>query len=660
MTEKFWEPTWTKIGSVEYPVYELDAAVIGSGCAGFNAADSLYDMGVRRIAIFTEGRNMGTSRNTGSDKQTYYKLSLAGDPDSVQEMAENLFDGEGVHGDNALAEAAGSVRAFMKLCQLGVGFPTNEYGEYAGYKTDHDPRQRATSAGPLTSKFMTECLEKSVDAKGIHLMDGFLVTELLVRGGKIYGFLCWDQSRAQEPCFGVSIVYTPRVILATGGPAGCYEASVYPPSQCGMSGMALRAGARGANLSEWQYGLASIDFRWNVSGTYQQVLPRYISVDEEGVEREFLPDYFDTPEEALNQVFLKGYQWPFDVNKIQGSSVIDIIVHHETMALGRKVYMDFRTNPRGLEKGLDGLSKETADYLRNSGAVQDTPIARLAHMNPLAIDLYKNHNIDLYTQPLRVAICAQHHNGGIGVDAHWETNISGLYVAGEAAGNFGVHRPGGSALNATQVGSFRAAQDIAVHHAEALDRETALQLGEAAAPQLLEKIRKTQAPEDGVGNPGLIREKAQHQMTFCAAHIRSDEEMRKYYEELKETIRSFDDTVRWKRPVQIGIMLRTRDILETQLALLSAMIKAGEEFGSRGSAMLQQKGGKPVGGKLSEYVYQPKKTDAPNRVLVTRKEGEDYISYTEEVRPIPQPDNWFENVWTRYRQQQAKMPKDEC
>ena len=135
----------------EIPVCALDTVVIGTGCAGYNAADSLFDLGRTDVAIVTEGIKMGTSRNTGSDKQTYYKLSLCADAaDSVQEMAETLFDGGSVHGDMALAEAAGSVRSFMKLVELGVPFPCNAFGEYAGYKTDHDPRQRATSAGPLT------------------------------------------------------------------------------------------------------------------------------------------------------------------------------------------------------------------------------------------------------------------------------------------------------------------------------------------------------------------------------------------------------------------------------------------------------------------------------------------------------------------------------
>lgn len=119
------------------------------------------------------------------------------------------------------------------------------------------------------------------------------------------------------------------------------------------------------NLHEWQYGLASVDFRWNVSGTYQQVLPRYISVDETGKEHEFLPDYFETPEQALDMVFLKGYQWPFDVRKAGASSAIDLIIHHETVDLGHKVYMDFRTDPRGLHSDFFGLAEKHTPIWRN-------------------------------------------------------------------------------------------------------------------------------------------------------------------------------------------------------------------------------------------------------------------------------------------------------
>lgn len=141
------------------------------------------------------------------------------------------------------------------------------------------------------------------------------------------------------------------IILATGGPAGIYADSVYPKCHTGSSGLALEAGAALQNMTEWQYGLASVDPRWNVSGTYMQVLPRFVSVDEEGQEQEFLADYFEDPYEALSNVFLKGYQWPFDSKKVlSGSSVIDILVYRECVLKGRKVYLDYTKNPFGLEE----------------------------------------------------------------------------------------------------------------------------------------------------------------------------------------------------------------------------------------------------------------------------------------------------------------------
>ena len=208
------------VGGQKAAVIALDTLVIGTGCAGFNAADTLYDLGRTDVAILTEGVNMGTSRNTGSDKQTYYKLSLCSDgADSIYELADNLFQGGSVNGDTALAEAAGSVRSFMKLVNLGVPFPTNRYGEYVGYKTDHDPRQRATSCGPLTSKIMTEKLEASVLRKGIRIYDGMEAVKLIKENGRIVGVAAIDKNRLSEDDWGLTVFRCNQVILATGGPA---------------------------------------------------------------------------------------------------------------------------------------------------------------------------------------------------------------------------------------------------------------------------------------------------------------------------------------------------------------------------------------------------------------------------------------------------------
>ena len=237
-----------RLGDCRIPATVLDAVVVGSGAAGYNAADWLYDLGCRDIALITDGIQRGTSRNTGSDKQTYYKLSLAGDaPDSVGAMAQELFDGEGVDGDIALAEAAGSVRSFIKLANLGVPFPTNRYGEYVGYRTDHEQRGRATSAGPLTSKYMTECLERAVRQKKIRVDSPRMAVQLLTEGNEVQGLICLDLDRLDNEACGLCAYLAPYVILCTGGPAGVYEDRVYPESQVGMSGMALEAGAVAAN-----------------------------------------------------------------------------------------------------------------------------------------------------------------------------------------------------------------------------------------------------------------------------------------------------------------------------------------------------------------------------------------------------------------------------
>lgn len=638
----------------EIPVYALDTLVIGTGCAGYNAADWLYDLGRRNIAILTEGVKTGTSRNTGSDKQTYYKLSIASDgADSVQEMAETLFSEGSVHGDIALAEAANSLRAFMKLANLGVPFPTNEYGEYVGYKTDHDPRQRATSAGPLTSKFMTEALENSVSRKNIRIFDQMQAVRLLTENGAVKGLLALDLRRRGPE--GLTLFAAEHIILATGGPAAVYAQTVYPCGHIGGSGLAIEAGASMTNLQEWQYGLASVDFRWNVSGTYQQVLPRYISIDENGVEREFLTEYFKTPEQALDMVFLKGYQWPFDVRKTGGSSAIDLIIHHETIELGRKVYMDFRTDPKGLHADFSGLAEETYSYLANSGALMATPIARLAHMNPDAIALYQSHGIDLYKEPLRVAVCTQHANGGVSVDANWQTTVRGLYAAGECAGTFGVYRPGGSALNSTQVGSMRAAEHIATSTDEVPFDEVKFTKTAGKIESWLRKMLETTQRAKASSKSYQILGEMQQRMSACAAHLRRPQAMQALQHELEDTLAALPETYVPASEGGFAQMLRIRDTLMTQAAVLSAMRYSAEAFGSRGAGLVLHEAGEPVCAAMPELRCQPCGSEGLDRVVVTEWREGSAQSHGEAIRPIPVRNGWFETVWRDCRERMQRI-----
>lgn len=625
-------------------IIRVPALVVGSGCAGYNAADWLFDYGVRDVALLTEGREMGTSRNTGSDKQTYYKLSLCADArDSVYEMAQDLFAGGSVNGDTALCEAAGSVRAFFKLNQLGVPFPTNRYGEFVGYKTDHDPRMRATSVGPLTSRVMTEKLEQAVLNKGIRLFDRMQAVRLVVEKGQVCGLLALDKTRLQEEDRGLTLFITPHVVLCTGGPAIVYERSVYPPSQTGATGLALEAGAEGCNLNQWQYGLASVGFRWNLSGSYQQVLPRYVSVDAQGVEREFLPSYLGGEARALQAVFLKGYQWPFDSAKMQGSSLVDLAVYCETVALGRRVYLDYTRDPAGLADGWDVLEPEAREYLARSGALVSTPIERLLRMNPQAVELYRAHGTDLARDWLEIAVCAQHHNGGLAVDENWQTNLQGLYAAGEVAGTFGTARPGGSALNSTQVGAQRAAEHIAyLAPQRTADEAVALR----AAREMEEELRALVNP--AAPDPLELRRRMQREMTRCAAQIRDEKGMAALAQAVAAA-----GSISAPTAQQLPAAFKTRDMLTVQAAVLSAMRLSAARSGSLGSALVLGGDALPGDGTceaLHVYTYRADGDPLRGHTLRTRWEQGGFISRYEPVRPLPKTDDWFETTWQTYNQ----------
>jgi hypothetical protein len=80
----------------------FDIVVKAPGASGLAAAVRLDALGVKDIAIYTEGLGMGTSINTGSDKQTYYKLGMYGkEGDSPVMMARDLSAGGSMHGDIA-------------------------------------------------------------------------------------------------------------------------------------------------------------------------------------------------------------------------------------------------------------------------------------------------------------------------------------------------------------------------------------------------------------------------------------------------------------------------------------------------------------------------------------------------------------------------------
>lgn len=652
------------IHGLELDIWSLNTVIVGTGAAGWNAADSLYNLGQEDIAIVTEGVNMGTSRNTGSDKQTYYKLTLAGDEkESIFEMAKTLFEGGARHGDIALVEAALSPRCFYKLVEAGVEFPHSRYGEYFGYKTDHDPRQRATSIGPLTSRVMTEKLERQVRTKKISVFDQHLVIGVLTdRKSKAVGLVALNMTKLDEPSRGITLFNSTNIIYATGGPAGIYAASVYPKSQTGAMGAAFEAGVKGINLTESQYGIASIKFRWNLSGSFQQVIPCYISTDQDGSNPvEFLDAYFPNAGAMLSAIFLKGYQWPFDPRKITdyGSSLIDLLVYNEINNKGRRVFVDYRRNPSTAVKNGEFdfalLSDEARQYLAKTDVLFGTPIERLRKMNMPAIELYLNNGINLASEPLEIAVCAQHSNGGLQGDIWWESNISHFFPVGEVNGSFGVYRPGGSALNSTQVGSLRAAQYIARNY-----KQNPLSVPDfllTVQTQVEYKLMLAERLASSAGCRKNLTEFIQsmrQRMTKVGAHVRNLAQVDEAIQQCRSELVKFPNEVKLASVVELPDAFRYYDMLITQYLYLSAIHEYISKGGqSRGSYLISDPAGElPAGGLSDSFRYRLDDGRLMQFVCEVRLLPEtnwDCSFAWVPVRPIPRDEYWFESVWASYR-----------
>ncbi|MCH7557307.1 MAG: FAD-binding protein [Planctomycetes bacterium] len=676
-----------QIANQTVTINRYNTVIVGSGAAGMNCAVHLYEFmkakGVEnpqdRIAVVTAGLGLGASRMSGSDKQTYYKIGTSPDvADSAEEFAKSLTAAGCCHGDSALIEAIGSLREFYHLVQAGVPFPTDSTGTFIGYKTDHDPYERATSAGPKTSRFMSQCLQKQLERYGVEIHDGQEVAQLLTVGSgeskRIAGVVTVDKKSVNESNYAIKVFFGANIVLAAGGPGELYKTSVYPKGQLGIHGLAFKAGLTGANLTESQFGLASIKFRWNVSGTYMQAVPRLFSTpvrdalrrDADGKdEREFLTDFFPSMSKMATNIFLKGYQWPFDPQRIENlrSSLVDIVVFNETQK-GRRVFMDFLHNPIGSDSmdefSIDDLEPEAKEYLQKAGALQKTPIERLAHMNVPAIEIYKENGIDLYSEPLEIAVCAQHNNGGFAVDKWWQSNIPQTFIIGEMAGTHGVKRPGGSALNAGQTGGLRAAEYIVNVYGCELPDYSDKQPG--IDRQLSDIVESFEQYKSSSGSdPEEVLEEIRSRMTASAGHIR---ELNDAQKALKEAVKLY------KGIKQKGFNSKDAKVLITaiqaeHLALASVgYLKAVVELleqgsGSRGSHLVLSEDGIEIHPDVIDKAtnkplkFKPENESLRDSILqVEYDEGSPDLFRCRNIklRPAPTDRKAFESAWQDYRE----------
>ncbi|RYH06671.1 FAD-binding protein [Tropicimonas sp. IMCC6043] len=646
-------------GGSRIPILRCGCVVVGSGAAGLRAAVELKRRG-GDVVVISQSAWGGTSACSGSDKQTLHTANTADQGDNYKAMARAIRAGGAMDEDTAYIEAVGSGRAMASLQYLGLPLPQNELGGTLRYQTDHDEVGRATSCGPRTSRLMVKVLAEEAIRLGIPIINHTTGTRILTEGDgenrRVAGLLTIrPKQRSDDNPYGLTVFQCPTLVLAAGGPGELFRDSVFPNGCFGSLGMALEAGIEVANITEAQFGISTRreGFPWNLSGTYVQVIPHIYSVGEDGKERHFLADYYRTTQELASNVFRKGYQWPFHATRMLDfkSSLVDLAVYRETQA-GRRVFMDFNRNllpvPGDQPFSLDRLDNDVATYLRNAGADQALPIDRLRHMNPLAIELYRRYKVDIATDPLEFSVNNQHMNGGVKVDIWGQSNLSGAYALGEAAGTHGVTRPGGSALNAGQVFGTRAAEHIAASGKAHAAAEGDLQPALAKAVASLDALLNADSPHSAQS----VRADVQARMSDKVGIICTPEDIsaaRTDARALNVAIR--EEGMAFARPAEVGRVVQWQ-----QMTLVSeAVITALDYFiahggGSRGARAICDPAGEALpmakSGPLDAYRFRTEKPEHQAEQIIVRFEDGSFEISTRPNRPFDEEArSFFERDW---------------
>jgi len=251
---------------------------------------------------------------------------------------------------------------------------------------------------------------------------------------------------------------------------------------------------------------------------------------------------------------------------------------------------------------------------------------------------------------LEISLCAQHNNGGLDIDLHWQTRVEGLFAAGEVAGSHGVYRPGGSALNAGQVGSTRAALYVAKRRADlTVDSKTFSLLAEEA-------VQEMDAIADTVfGSESNIKEyrmKVSSLMSTYAGAIRNKEKIADSLSEVQTIAKDFSKLIRINQPYQLRWVYRLRDMLISIQCYMTAMIDYARVGGkSRGSALYTDPAGtKPYQQLPNEFIFTVDDGKLDEDIQTVRYSDGSCSTEWRKRRPIPENNDFFEVTWKSYRE----------
>ena len=461
---------------------ETDVLVIGSGAAGMYAAIEAARAGCR---VHLVDRSLIGRGGATVMAQMTVAVALGDEaPDHwSHHYQDTLTAGRGLCNEalsRLLCEEG--PECIREMDAWGVGWARKNGKITAAFAPGHD-RPRCVyvdflNTGPAVSKTMRTALHKT---SGITRSGDLCVVDLIKADGEITGAVAWHAGS------GAPVVLSAKAtIVATGGLTRLYRRNS-ASSNMGGDGYALCLRA----------GVPLIDMEFVQFFPIGHLAPRLIGMDPIMWD----PFRYKLGGRLLNrdmQQFTDRYGVAED-----GKYVI-------TRDLGTYAILKEVAAGRGSPHGGAYLS------------FQHVPEEKLREAFGPVIDRLAENGIDLTRMPVEVAPIAHYHMGGVATDVKMQTELPGLYVAGEAVGGAnGANRLSGNAITEALVFGRQAGRTAAARAKAAksvpvrLDaaREAVDLIGSAAskdAPNTAEMLLRLQSVmSDDVGplrtKDGLVR-----------------------------------------------------------------------------------------------------------------------------------------------------------
>jgi succinate dehydrogenase/fumarate reductase flavoprotein subunit len=412
-------------------IIKTDVLIIGSEGAGARAAIEVKNKGLN-VVVVTKGYvgRSGATLTADADIDLDSKscVELFGLPGDLQDSPEKFFEDIIIEGEYLNNQ---------RLVEIHVKEAPKRIKELVSWgakidKLTHAPGHKYPRGIWIPGTEFARVLKKEIKKRNISFFEHIMITDLIVENGKYSGAIGINMINGEFYLF-----QSKAVIICAGGAMRLYLHTTAPEE---LTGDALAMAFRS--------GVELIDMEFPMFLPYTLIQPPAL----DGVDFSYLLSaYIEV--HALNREG-KRYMRDWDPSRLE-KSTRDI----NSIAAGVEIL-----KRRGSPNGGTYLSlKHLPDNLLSYSSMWfPESISKWKYggfnMKEFLPDLNKN--------ALETAPASHFWNGGIKIDEKCQTNILGIYAAGEGTGGInGANRISGNALTMTQVWGPRAGK-YAAEYAE--------------------------------------------------------------------------------------------------------------------------------------------------------------------------------------------------